>query len=257
MKIEAVPTFKDNYVWLLQDGRNAAVVDPGEPGPVTDALAHGGLQLQEIWVTHHHYDHVGGVADLLACYPDAVVRAPASSVLPGVTHRHTDNDHFLLFGSVPVTVWFIPGHTADHVGYLLENEHSRAFFCGDTLFGAGCGRLLGGTATQLYASLQRIAALPGDTKIYCAHEYTESNLRFALHVEPGNSALQQRSSVVHQQRVKGIPTVPLSLEEERLTNPFLRCESKEIYQAVLTQYLKDVAYPDEIFKDLRAWKDGF
>lgn len=257
MKIEAVPTFKDNYVWLLHDRGRAAVVDPGEAGPVTAALHRAGLHLEEIWVTHHHHDHVGGVAALLKEFPDAAVRAPQSSVLPGVTHRYSDNESFWLFDAVHVTVWFIPGHTADHVGYLLQDQSPAAFFCGDTLFGAGCGRLLGGTATQLFASLQRIAGLPGDTRIYCAHEYTESNLRFALHVEPGNAALRERSSIVHLKRVKGISTVPLILDEERSTNPFLRCESKEIYQAVLTRFLKDIAYPDEIFKDLRAWKDGF
>lgn len=257
MKIEAVPTFKDNYVWLLHDGRRAAVVDPGEAGPVEAALEGRNLTLTEIWITHHHPDHIGGVQRLLARHPTVTIRAPASSPLPGVTHTHQDKDTFTLFDSEPVTVWFIPGHTVDHIGFLLAERQPPAFFCGDTLFGGGCGRLFGGTANQLYQSLQRITALPGDTQVFCAHEYTQSNLRFALHVDPGNELLQERSRKVHRDRVQGLPTVPLNLDEERLTNPFLRPESPEIYQAVLKRLMKDVAYPDEIFKDLRQWKDTF
>jgi hydroxyacylglutathione hydrolase len=257
MKIEPIRTFTDNYVWLLHDGKQAVVVDPGDAAPVIKTLELQALSLAEIWVTHHHPDHVGGVARLLEAFPRCIVRAPVNSALAGVTHRHADNDGFDLFASVPVEVWFIPGHTPDHIGFLLRDGADVAFICGDTLFGAGCGRLFGGTAEQLHASLGRIAGLPDDTLIYCAHEYTEANLRFAMHVEPGNPALQQRSSSVHQKRVKGLSTVPLLLSEERATNPFLRCDTQEIYRSVLKRNLKEVAYPAEIFKDLRSWKDAF
>lgn len=259
MKIQAIPTFKDNYVWLLHNGQSAIIVDPGDAGPVKQALQEQNLVLREIWVTHHHPDHVAGIAPLLNIYPEVTLRAPKGSPLPGVTAYHDDNDSFCAFDAAgpKVNVWSIPGHTPDHIAFLLHDEAKIELFCGDTMFGAGCGRLFGGTAAQLRASLQRIAALPDTTRIYCAHEYTESNLRFALHVDPENETLQQRSHQVHEQRLKGISTVPLDLCEERQTNPFLRVETRAIYQSVLNKFMKDIAYPDEIFKDLRAWKDAF
>lgn len=259
MRIEAIPTFKDNYVWLLHDAQNAIVIDPGDAGPVEQTLRTKGLHLSEIWVTHHHPDHVAGISALRRAFPDVIVHAPANSPLPDVHHYHQDNDRFFLLiqPDIQVSVWFIPGHTGDHIAYLVHAPTHQHLFCGDTLFGAGCGRLLGGTADQLYTSLQRIAALPDTTQVYCAHEYTESNLRFARHVEPANPDILARSERVHLQRVKGEATVPFPLAEERKTNPFLRTDTATVRQAVLNQSLKKMVYPNEIFRELRAWKDTF
>lgn len=259
MRIEAIPTFRDNYVWLLHDAQNAIVIDPGDAPPVEQTLKSRGLHLREIWVTHHHPDHIAGISALRRTFPDVIVHAPTDSPLADVQCHHRDNDHFslLIQPDIQVTVWFIPGHTADHIAYVVHLPAQPCLFCGDTLFGAGCGRLLGGTADQLFASLQRIAGLPDTTQVYCAHEYTESNLRFARHVEPDNPDILARSERVHLQRVKGEATVPFPLAEERKTNPFLRTDTPTVRRAVLNQSLKKIVYPNEIFRELRRWKDTF
>lgn len=257
LTIQAIPAFKDNYVWLLHNGQKAIVVDPGDATPVMANLSSQSLELTEIWVTHHHPDHVGGVAQLLKAFAGAGVRAPSSSPLPHVTHFMHEGSQFALFGDTLVNVWHIPGHTPDHISFLFDMPSGPALFCGDTLFGGGCGRLFGGTAEQLFTSLNRIARLPDTTHIYCAHEYTESNLRFALHIEPDNVELQKRVQIVHAMRANNESTIPALLAEELKTNPFLRTWNASVSHAILRHYNKKEAQPSELFADLRAWKDVF
>ncbi len=247
-----IPAFKDNYIWLLRKGTSAVVVDPGDARPVLEILECEGLTLSSILVTHHHADHQGGVAGLLAHYP-AEVFGPASESITALTRPLHGGETFCLASlEAEFRVFAVPGHTLGHLAYY----GSGRLFCGDTLFGAGCGRLFEGTAAQMHDSLRQIAALPEDTAVYCAHEYTEANLRFALSVEPGNRRLRQRVDEVAVARAKGLPTVPFSIALEKATNPFLRCREPELVAAAQSRV---AAANDavEVFAALREWKNNF
>lgn len=250
MLISFIPAFKDNYIWLLTtpDGR-AAVVDPGDAGPVRERLAHDGLRLEAILLTHHHADHTDGVASLAT--GDVAVHASEIESITGCTHPLRGGERFRLFGE-EIEVLSVPGHTRGHLAYRL----GKALFCGDTLFTAGCGRLFEGTPAQMYDSLQRIAQLPDDTLIYCAHEYTTLNLPFASLVEPGNAALRERVASVAARRARGEPTVPSTLAEEKATNPFLRCTVPEVVASAVAHGAAD-STPLAVFTELRAWRNVF
>src|SRR5574343_659136 len=216
--ISFIPAFKDNYIWLLTRGKRAFVVDPGDAAPVQARLEAEGLTLEGILITHHHADHQGGVAELKARW-QAEVLAPGNESITGCTRPLSGGESIDVLGQ-EVTVLAVPGHTLGHLAYYAPG----VLFCGDTLFGAGCGRLFEGSPAQMSGSLDRIAALPDDTLIYCAHEYTEMNLRFALAVEPENLALQARVAKVAGLRAAGLPSVPSTLGEEKASNPFRRCQ---------------------------------
>jgi hydroxyacylglutathione hydrolase len=262
--IVPLPAFDDNYIWLLLDrtGRRAAVVDPGDAAPVLAALSERGLRLAAVLVTHHHADHVGGLPALRDAFPDAIVHGPLATRAEGIDRRWCAGDVVELDGfDARFEVLEVPGHTLDHVAYFArrigEPDPRPVLFCGDTLFAGGCGRVFEGTPAQMSASLARLAALPPETLVYCAHEYTASNLRFARAVEPGNAALAGRERDTAALRAAGRPTVPSTLALERATNPFLRAGDAEVRDAAAARLGRTPIDPVEVFAAIRQWKDGF
>ena len=247
-----ISAFKDNYIWLLRKGASAAVVDPGDARPVLDVLEQEGLSLSSILITHHHNDHQGGIADLLAHCP-AEVFGPATESITGLT-RPLGGGETIRLGAIDAEfrVIAVPGHTRGHLGYY----GSGCLFCGDTLFTGGCGRLFEGTPAQMHDSLMRLTSLPEQTRVYCAHEYTEVNLRFALAVEPGNRQLRQRVNEVAVARAKGWATVPSSIALEKATNPFLRCGEPEVVASAQSRVAGAIE-PVEVFTVLREWRNTF
>ena len=257
IEIAPVPAFKDNYLWVMHDGRHAAVVDPGDAAPVLDYLTQHSLELTAILITHHHADHIGGVDALLAKFPVPVF-GPAGEDIPQLTTRHFEGDSI----TVPKLNWTfdvldIPGHTSGHIAYLGRGEAAGHLFCGDTLFAGGCGRVFEGTMAQMRASLQKLKQLPGDTQFYCAHEYTLSNLAFALAVEPDNTDLQARIIAAKATRAADRPTVPSTIALEQKTNPFLRWDATQVIAAAKTRANKTTLTPDEVFTQVREWKNSF
>ena len=247
-----IPAFKDNYIWLLRKGAAAAVVDPGDASPVLEVLKREGLALTAILITHHHADHQGGVASLLAHYPAAVF-GPAVESITALSRPLRGGETIDLPGiGVKFEVIAVPGHTRGHLAYY----GSGCLFCGDTLFGAGCGRVFEGTMAQMLASLTLLAALPEETAVYCAHEYTQANLRFALAADPGNRLLQQRVDDVARARAKGEASVPSTLALEKATNPFLRCGEPALIAAAQRR-VAQVDDPLAVFTVLRDWKNVF
>jgi len=224
LEIIPIPAFKDNYIWVLRSGNHAVVVDPGDAQRVIETLKKLSLNLTAILITHHHSDHIDGVEALLA-YQNVPVYAPK---LERYKFPHIAVDDLATVKLTEIqqtfTVLSIPGHTLGHIAYYNEN----ALFCGDTLFGAGCGRLFEGTPAQMLQSLERLARLPVDTKVYCTHEYTMHNIDFALSIEPNNADLIQRQQDSRALLMRGLPTLPSSIKLELKTNPFLRCNNSSI-----------------------------
>lgn len=255
MELIALPAFTDNYIWMLHDGTDAVVVDPGEAAPVLSALDERQLALAGILVTHHHGDHVGGVDELRSRLKGAV-HGPGRERIPEPFVAVADGDVVDVLG-LRFEVIEVPGHTAGHVAYFhAGRDGAPILFCGDTLFSGGCGRLFEGTAAQMHASLARLAALPGDTRVCCAHEYTLSNLRFARAVEPGNAALARYSADCEATRAAGRPTLPSTIAVERAINPFLRCDQAEVTASARTQGACS-SEGAEVFATLRRWKNEF
>lgn len=257
MSIEVipVPAFRDNYIWLILNTENslAVAVDPGDAAPLLSTLKEYHANLAAILITHHHWDHSGGITELAQHYSIPVFGS-AHEKTNGVTHLIQNNDHAIISAaSLDFQVLDIPGHTHGHVAYYGQGM----LFCGDTLFTGGCGRLFEGTAEQMHTSLMKLAALPDDTNIYCGHEYTAANLRFAIAVEPHNSDLLKRITNVNELRLKNLPTVPAILREEKQTNPFLRCEVHSVITAAENYADKKLKTSTEVFACLRHWKDIF
>lgn len=256
IKIDALPAFTDNYIWLLQDleRRRCAVVDPGDAAPVEAWLAaHRDWQLSDILITHHHHDHVGGVAQLKAA-TGARVLGPAKENIPARDLALGEGDRVEVLSHI-FDVTEVPGHTLGHIAYYQADQHW--LFCGDTLFSAGCGRLFEGTAEQMHDSLSRLAALPAQTLVYCTHEYTLSNLRFAQAAEPNNPEVAQRLLEVSAWREAGQISLPSTLALERATNPFLRSAETSIKEKIDERDGTRNRSPSEVFAGLRAWKDNF
>ena len=254
VKIIPIRAFTDNYIWCVSDDKNALVVDPGDAQAVQEFLAREALQLSVILITHHHADHTGGVSELQHCFPQAITFTPH--------HGHyafpsrPAEDTLVVLKDLQFSVLNVPGHTLDHIAFY---EAKRGWlFCGDTLFGAGCGRIFEGTAAMLWASLQTLASLPRDTQIYCAHEYTLNNLKFAATLEPNNHAISKRIATTKACLRDGRPSLPSTLAEELASNPFLRLDSAEI-QSYLHQHLGSHSNDDALqrFATLRKLKDHF
>ena len=252
-EIFCLPAFEDNYIWCLRQENNVAVVDPGDAAPVLDHLAGTGRQLCAILITHHHADHTGGIAELTARFQVPVI-GPAAESIAGISQPIAGGDRIEVPG---ITLGFevidVAGHTRGHVAYYRRGT----LFCGDTLFGCGCGKLFEGTAAQLHAALAKFAALPPETLIYCAHEYTASGIRFATAVEPDNQAVAERGRRVAQSLAAGRPTVPFSLADELATNPFLRCREPAVVRAAERRLGHQSSNELEVFATLRQWRDNF
>ncbi len=255
-----IPAFADNYIWLLREGPRAAVVDPGDARPVLDYLAREGLELCAILNTHHHNDHVGGNTALLA-HAAVPVFGPARERIPGITRALHEGDSIEVPGiGLRFEVHDVPGHTAGHIAYVMRAPQrgiGPLAFVGDTLFAGGCGRLFEGTPAQMAASLGKLATLPDDTRLYCAHEYTLSNLRFARAVEPSSTAIEARIAREEARRARGEPTVPSLLSDERATNPFLRAAEPAVMRAAAAHAGRPVTDAVDCFAVVRAWKDRF
>jgi hydroxyacylglutathione hydrolase len=255
MKLIPLPAFSDNYIWMLHDENEALVVDPGEAAPVLRALEAEGVTLTGILVTHHHADHTGGV-DALRERTGAWVVGPARESIPTPFTPLHDDDQVDALG-LRFQVLDVPGHTAGHIAYFCDAVNAQPLlFCGDTLFSAGCGRLFEGTPAQMQASLERLAALPDATQVCCTHEYTLSNLRFALAVDPDNADLQAYARHCHAMREQALPTLPSRIDLERRINPFLRTATAGIQQSLHHHDATAVAQHGA-FAALRRWKNDY
>ncbi len=253
LEAQPITAFSDNYIWLLTEGgETAVVVDPGDADPVLERLHDARLTLTAVLITHHHHDHIGGLDDLASAFPGLRIYGPRDTRIPGLTDLVGEGDSVQPVGlNTRFRVMEIPGHTATHIAYLGDGK----LFCGDTLFAGGCGRVFDGTFEQLSRSLERIADLPGETLCYCAHEYTLANLGFAGWVEPDSIALSERLREAERSRAAGRPTVPSRLDLELATNPFLRTDDPAVIAAAEGFAGHGLKTSGEVFTALRRWKD--
>jgi hydroxyacylglutathione hydrolase len=254
LDVRPIPAFRDNYIWMIHAAaapRSVAIVDPGDARPVLETLSAEGLRLEAILATHHHADHVGGIAALVAA-TGARVWGPERERMPVDCVRVGGGAVVRLLG-LEFGVLDLPGHTAGHIAFTGHG----ALFCGDTLFSAGCGRLFEGTPGQMLTSLDRLAELPEETRVYCGHEYTEANLRFARVVEPANSAIMDYVKRAAALRAEGLPTLPSTLGLEKRVNPFLRTRHEDVKSTAEGRAGRTLSTPVAVFAELRSWKDTF
>ncbi len=251
--IEAIPAFRDNYIWVAGNKQYAAAIDPGDAAPLLDYLESKGLALVAILNTHHHGDHVGGNLELKKKF-SCPIYGPAAEIIPGMTHPVSGGDTvFLPEIEMACEVMDIPGHTSGHIAFLSKDR----LFCGDTLFGCGCGRVFEGTMKEMQHSLEKLASLPEETLVYCAHEYTLANIAFAREVEPCNDMLRERGEKALEIRKRGMPTIPSTIGLEKMTNPFLRCGIEEVAESASRHEGRPLRDRLDVFSALRIWKNSF
>jgi hydroxyacylglutathione hydrolase len=252
--IFAIAAFSDNYIWCVHDTKHAIVVDPGDADPVIRTLEEKQLVLTSILITHHHHDHTGGIRELVNAYPDVKVYGPKNLAIEGIDLRLSEGESLSLSNpKLDLNILETPGHTMDHIVFYND----ELMFCGDTLFSAGCGRMFEGTPEVFYHSLQKLAHLPEQTKVYCTHEYTLANLAFAAHVDPENMVLQDYQNWANTQRESKQITLPSSIGEQKEINPFLRCTNKKIKQNIQNIMNLSTESEVEVFAALRSCKDNF
>ncbi|MGK7294422.1 MAG: hydroxyacylglutathione hydrolase [Candidatus Wenzhouxiangella sp. M2_3B_020] len=252
IEVEAIRAFSDNYIWALHDSRRCVIVDPGDARPALDFLADRGLELVGLLLTHHHHDHVGGVDEMRASHP-APAWGPADRRMPGDLEVVGEGDRVRIEPlGLAFDVLETPGHTTSHIAFAGHGM----LFCGDTLFSAGCGKLFEGDPPQMQDSLDKLASLPDGTRVYCAHEYTESNCRFARRVEPDNAALERRCEQVRELRSADRITLPSTIGDEKSYNPFLRTRETDVVRAARQRDPEAGASAAEVLGVIRAWKDA-
>lgn len=255
ISVNPIKALQDNYIWAIENHttRTAIIVDPGEAAPVLAYLQKSALTLTAILITHHHWDHTNGIAEIIEKV-NVPVYGPAIEAISSLTHS-VKQDSIISLTDLPqpISVMHIPGHTLGHLAYYFADN----LFCGDTLFSAGCGRVFEGTFVQMYQSLMTLRELPDATRVYCAHEYTLANLRFAQAVEPMNSAIQERIEVVRQLINQQKPSLPSTIFVEKMVNPFLRCDIPEVMKSASEHAKRELNMPVEVFSVLREWKNGF
>lgn len=254
VQVTAIPAFSDNYIWCLHNDHQAVVVDPGDAEPVLKFCQQNNLKLEAVLITHHHHDHTGGIPRLVSANPSLPVIGPANGQIRGLTKRVDEGDDVHLnVLNLSFVVIELPGHTLDHIGFYGHG----VLFCGDTLFSGGCGRLFEGTPAQMLHSLNKLKRLPDDTKVYCAHEYTQANMKFALAVEPDNAALQEHANLVSKLRSEESITLPSSMQKEKAINPFMRTNQAAIVAAAASRNGEKPADEVAVFAAVRKWKDEF
>ena len=254
-EVSAIKAFSDNYIWTLIKDGEVTVVDPGDPEPVKNYLKEKGLNLKNILITHHHFDHTGGIEELTDIY-GCEVYGPDGGHIKGIGVKIQDNQEFTIM-DVTFKAFATPGHTLDHLSYYVEDDSNPLLFCGDTLFSGGCGRLFEGSPKQMHNSLSRLAELPGKTKVFCTHEYTESNLRFAIAVEPNNRHIKDKIEEVQELRRKDLETLPSTISEELNINPFLRCNQNDVINSAESYCKTQLSESHEVLGAIREWKDNF
>jgi len=256
LEIFPIRAFSDNYIWTLVKGEKAIVVDPGDPKPVLETFNKLNLDLKSIIITHHHFDHSGGIQELKDHF-ECDVYGPSGGHIQGINFPLNDNEEFELLGKKFIAL-STPGHTLDQLAYYSDEAFSEpVLFCGDTLFSAGCGRIFEGTPLQMHESLSRFSVLPVNTKVYCGHEYTQSNLTFAIAVEPDNQFIKDKIEEVDKLRKLDKETLPSDLASELKINPFMRCEEKTVIDAAVNYSGSELKEPHEVLGAIRDWKDNF
>ena len=252
-QVYPVKAFQDNYIWTIHNETHAVIVDPGESQPVFDFLKSRKLSLSAILVTHHHPDHIGGIHDIVDRH-DIPVYGPKTETIPAITHKLVEGDSVSLDAlDMTLKVLDIPGHTAGHIAYI-DNQR---LFCGDTLFSCGCGRIFEGSPPQMFRSIKKLTELSDSTEIYCTHEYTLSNIKFARTVEPDNQDLANYEKIVEQKLANKQASLPTSIGLEKSINPFLRYNEPKVVQAAQTRSQTPISNEIEVFAAIRAWKDNF
>ena len=253
LSVEPIKAFTDNYIWLVSTNEGSIVIDPGESKNIQKLIDNNTIDLKGILITHHHYDHTNGLSELVKIN-ELEVYGPVNNI-DGINHRLNDKDKISIIG-IDFDVMSIPGHTLDHIGFYSANADNPILFCGDTLFAGGCGKIFEGTYEQMFHALKKITKLPTNTNIYCGHEYTLSNLKFALEADDTNKELIEEFKKVENKINSNIPSLPTTLDKELKVNPFLRCDNINIQNKIIEKF-KVSNNELEVFTALRKWKDNF